>query len=71
MVHAAKAVVEAKAKALEVKEVADPSMEVFHEVKAQRNSHPCAKSILEAAIDFYRLCRWSLTDLNSPGRSRV
>ena len=42
-------------------------MELFHKMKAQRNSHPCAKSILEAAIDFYRLCRWSLTDLNSPG----
>ena len=38
----------------------------FHS-QAQKNSHPCAKSILASAVDFYCLCRWSLTDLNSSG----
>ena len=49
-----------------LEDIARLCMNLFHS-QAQKNSHPCAKSILASAVDFYCLCRWSLTDLNSSG----
>ena len=49
------------------KEVAHPEYAPPSLSESTGNSHPCAIYVLGAAIDFYRLCRWSLTDLNRSG----